>query len=98
MNKITLLMAMVLFMIVMTFLAGSISAGATTDVINNAFPSAPTGSFLNILGTVVGYLDIFFKMLFFQLEGVPTILNALVFLPISIGMLFIIVQIIRGNG
>ena len=98
MNKYTLFMVMALFMIIMTMLAASISAGSTVNIINNSFPDAPTGSLLNFLGIIGGYLEVFFKMLTFQLTGVPTIINLVIFLPISLGMLFIIVNIIRGNG
>lgn len=98
MNKYVLFMTMALFMILMTMLAASISAGSSSDIINNAFPDAPTGSLLNFLGIIGGYLEIFFKMLTFQLTGIPTLINLLVFLPMSLGMLFIIVNIIRGNS
>ena len=98
MNKYTLFMVMALFMIIMTMLAASISAGATTNIITNSFPDAPTGSILNFLGILGGYLEVFFKMLTFQLTGIPTIINLIIFLPISLGMLFIIINIIRGNG
>jgi hypothetical protein len=91
-------MVMALFMIVMTMLAASIDAGSTSNIINNSFPDAPTGSLFNFLGIIGGYLEIFFKMLTFQLTGIPTIFNLLIFLPVSLGMLFIIVNIIRGTS
>jgi hypothetical protein len=90
-------MIMALFMILMTFIAESIDA-STSENLSNVAISTDTPGVLNFLGQVWAYLGIFFKMMSFQIEGIPAIFNLFVFYPLTFGMLYIVVDTIRGNG
>jgi hypothetical protein len=37
-------------------------------------------------------------MLTFQISGIPAIINILAFYPITAGVIYMLVDIIRGNG
>lgn len=99
MNKYVLFMTLVFFLVIMTLVAGSIDETASTNILLdsiNTNPEAP--GLLKILGTIWSYLAIFFRMLTFQISGIPPIINILAFYPITAGVIFMLVDIIRGNG
>lgn len=97
MNKYIMFMLMALFMILMTFIAESIDA-STTENLADISLSTETPGLLNFLGQVWAYLGVFFRMMTFQIDGIPAVFNLFVFLPITFGMLYIVVDTIRGNG
>jgi hypothetical protein len=97
MNKYVMFMMMALFMILMTFVAESIDA-STTERLSDIAISTDTPGVLNFLTQVWSYLGVFFRMMTFQINGIPAIFNLFVFLPITFGMLYIVVDTIRGNG
>jgi len=99
MNKYVLFMTLVFFLVIMTLVAGAIDETASTNVFVdniNSNPQAP--SLLKILGTIWSFLTIFFRMLSFQISGIPVIINILAFYPLTAGVIYMIIDIIRGNG
>jgi hypothetical protein len=99
MNKYVLFMTLVFFLVIMTLVAGAIDETASSNIFLdsiNANPEAP--GLLKILGTIWSYLSIFFRMLTFQISGIPAIINILAFYPITAGVIYMLVDIIRGNG
>jgi hypothetical protein len=98
MNKYTLLMTMVFFLVLITLVVGSIDATATSNIFIEAAATSEAPRLLNILGAIWNYMTIFFRMLAFQVNGIPEVFNILVFYPLTAGIIFMIVDIIRGNG
>ena len=97
MNKYIMFMLMALFMVLMTFIAQGIDT-TTTESLSDIAINTDTPGGLNFLGQVWAYIGVFFKMMTFQIEGIPAVFNLFVFLPITFGMLYIVVDTIRGNG
>lgn len=92
MNKYQTLMLMVLFLVFTTIVASSINGlGVTTDI------TSGVGTFELTLEGVLEVIQFFFAMLFFQVSGVPNIINLLVFWPLTLGILLMIIGIIRGT-
>jgi len=89
-NKYVLFMVMTLFLIFITFIADSISVSSTTDLLDN-IPSdgdASVGAIFRLMGT-------FFKILTFQLTGIPIVFNIFVFIPLTFGVIFMLIDIIK---
>jgi hypothetical protein len=92
-------MTLVFFLVIMTLIAGSIDETAASNIFLDSLndnPEAPR--LLNILATIWSYLSIFFRMLTFQISGIPAIINILAFYPITAGVIYMLIDIIRGNG
>ena len=97
MNKYIMFMIMALFMVLMTFIAEGIDESTTSNLSDIAISTDTPGG-LNFLGQVWAYFGVFFKMMTFQIEGIPAVFNLFVFLPITFGLVYIVVDTIRGNG
>lgn len=97
MNKYVLLMTMVFFLVLITMLVGSINLTTASDVADISI-SEDTPGFLNILRTVWNYVSLFFRIIFFAVPGIPAIFNIIVFYPLTAGTIYMLVDIIRGNG
>ena len=92
MNKYALMMFLSFLIICLTLVAASLEISTTTDIAVNI----PTDVSLSFSG-VTSLITVFFRILTFRLVGVPTVINLFLFLPISIGVVYIIIDIIRGN-
>ena len=78
-------------MVSLTLLADSITGiGASTDIVGS-----PTTNIDASVSGVLSFIRTFFDILTFNLNGIPVIVNLLFFFPISIGLLFIIVEIVK---
>lgn len=97
MNKYILFMIMVFFLVIVTLVVGAIDESASSNIILDSIPDDRPGV-LNILSTIWNYITIFFRMITFQVEGVPAIFNLIIFYPLTAGTLFMLIDIIRGNG
>ena len=84
-------MMAVFVMVGITLLADSITAVEVTSGINPDIGSEVSRGFSGVLA----FIRTFFDILTFQLEGIPPIINLLFFLPITIGMVFIIAEIVK---
>ncbi len=90
MNKYAFFMVLVILLILITITAGSVSINATTDITTGV----ATGGEATI-GGVLGMLSTFWKLLTFQLVGIPLLFNLLVFYPISFVVLFMAIDVIK---
>lgn len=97
MNKYILFMIMVFFLVIITVMAGAIDGSVASNVILDSIPEDKPGV-LNILSTIWNYVSIFFRMITFQIDGIPSIFNLLIFYPLTAGTLYMLIDIIRGNG
>lgn len=102
MNKQVLLMTMVFFLIIITLVVGSIDASTTSDIFVDAVPaSVPTtfiGRAIQNFSVVFDYLTIFFRILAFQVTGIPPIFNVLIFYPLTIGTIGLLIDILKPGG
>lgn len=90
MNKYSIFMIMVLFLLFMTFVADSVAASTTVNIGENL----PTGSDDSVSG-IFRLLGTFFKILTFQLNGIPAVFNIFVFLPLTFGVVYMLIDIIK---
>lgn len=84
-------MITIAFMVGLTILADSLTAVEVTEGIN----TATAGEFNNTFAGLISFMGTFFDILTFQLDGIPPAVNLLLFLPITFGMLYIIVEIVK---
>jgi hypothetical protein len=97
MNKYVLLMTMIFFLVFITTIVGSINLTTTSDI-TTAEVSDEAPGFFNILTSVWNYVSLFFAIIFFRVDGLPLAFNLFLFWPLSVGVIYMIVDIIRGNG
>lgn len=90
MNKYVLFMVMTLFLIFITIVADSISITTTTDLLDN-IPSDGDAT----VGSLFRFMETFFKILTFQLSGIPIFFNIFVFLPLTFGVIYMLLDIIK---
>jgi hypothetical protein len=83
---------MIVFMMVgLTLLADSITGiSASTDIVGS-----PASNIEASASGVLSFLRTFFDILTFNLDGIPTVVNLLFFFPITVGILFIIVEVVK---
>lgn len=92
-----LIMGVVLYMMIVGYFAAAMgySAPAITSFTEVRLPG-----YLAMFDPVVwavGSMASFFSLLVFQVQGVPTMLNAFAFLPVVFGVGWLIVSMVRGN-
>jgi len=98
MNKYILFMLMVFFLVLMTIVVDAIDETVTENIfIDNVGRSAP-GRFTSIIGFIWNYVSLFFRIIFFQVNGIPPIFNLIIFYPLTAGTLYMFIDIVRGNG
>ena len=90
MNKYVLFMVMVLFLLFMTFVADSLALTTSVNIGDNI----PTGADDSIAG-VFRLMGTFFKILTFQLNGIPVVFNIFVFYPLTFGVIYMLIDIIK---
>lgn len=92
--KVGFIIAVVFFYVFVGMLA--LALGFTSPVIENPPSGLPewTDTFTWIFD-VIGSI---FQLMFFQVEEIPTMLNTLIFLPLTIGIFFGVMRLIRGGG
>lgn len=73
----------------MTLVAGSISITYTQDITSGIATNAEAN-----LSSIIGFIGTFFKILTFQLEGVPFWLN-LFFIPVTMIVIYMIVDVLK---
>lgn len=94
----------VIFIVFFLVLVSTISVelGLTTTVIDKpASPQTPGGGILDSLTAIVTWtfntIGSFIQLLTFQAD-LPPIINTLIMLPLSFGLLYLIVVIVRGGA
>ena len=74
-----------------------------TNIFDRSYPDGPPedqgliSSFLDTAGGIFDYIAVFFDIMTFRIDGLPTAFS-LVFLPLTIGTLYIVVTLLRGGG
>lgn len=89
-NKYVLLMVMIIFLALVTLVADSVVLSTTENLLdgNVVDTSQNSGAIFNMIGT-------FFKIITFQLPEIPIAINLLVFYPLSFGIIYMIVDILK---
>ena len=95
MNKYVLFMTMVFALVLITLLVQFIDGSITNSIIIDNIPSEES---FDLWDDLFGFVSIFYRMLTFQVTSIPSIFNLLIFYPLTAGVLFMIIDIIRGNG
>jgi hypothetical protein len=93
-NKYVLFMTMVFSLVLITLLVQFIDGTITNSIIIDKIPSEES---FDIWDSLFGFVSIFYRMLTFQVTSIPSIFNLLIFYPLTAGVLFMIIDIIRGN-
>ena len=96
MNKYMMLMTIVLFDILMVSLAAAMTGFGTSGDILTA-PGALDPTPLGFLGSIFEIIPFFFRLVFFQVTGVPEIIVLVVFYPINIALFWLVIAMIRGT-
>lgn len=94
MNKYVLFMTMVFALVLITLLVQFIDGSVTNTIIIDNIPDEQT---FDIFSNLFNFVSIFYRMLTFQVTSIPSIFNLLIFYPLTAGVLFMIIDIIRGN-
>jgi len=89
-SKYLLLMIMFLFLILITLVADSVLLTTSEDLLNGIVVDEG-----NNTSSIFSMLDTFFKIITFQIPEVPFILNVLVFYPLSLGIVYMIIDILK---
>lgn len=89
MNRFTMLGLIIFFLATISYVADAMDLGTSADVTS----SVPTDISSN-KASVIGAMSMFFKILTFQLEGVPAMLNMVFLVPTAI-VLYIIIDIVK---
>ena len=84
------------FLLFITVIATGLRLEAT-ELIGPEVDDAPVGG-LTFISFAFENAKTFFQILTFQLDFMPAVVNLLLFTPISFGILFIIITIIRGGA
>jgi len=90
MNKYMFLMVLVVYLVMMTFVAGSLSMITSTDVIGTIGGNTDATAL-----DIFGFLGTFFKILTFQIEGLPALVTIIGFYPVSLAVLYMIMDIVK---
>jgi hypothetical protein len=89
---------MIFFLVIITMTIDSIDQTVTESIfIQNIGTDQPQG-FVAILEFIWGYIQLFFRIIFFQVEGIPAIFNLVIFYPLTAATLYMLIDIIRGNS
>lgn len=95
MNKYMTLIVLVLFLILVTLVADS-ALGISTSGIIDQFDTPPPETWLGRFSAVTNMISAFFKIMTFQVPGLPVFINLIVFYPITFAIAYMIIDIIRG--
>jgi hypothetical protein len=87
-------MTMVFALVLITLLVQFIDGSVTNSIIIDNLPDEQT---FDIFSNLFNFVNIFYRMLTFQVTSIPSIFNLLIFYPLTAGVLFMIIDIIRGN-
>jgi len=90
MNKFMTLMILILYLVLITIVAGSVAMTTTTDVIGG-IPVNQEASILNVFG----FLGTFFRILTFQITELPMLVYVIFIYPPVIGILYMIIDVVK---
>jgi len=84
------IMSIAFFIIFVTLMADSLGLAPSTNIATDL----PQEVNANLFG-IIRVLRTFFSILTFRLTGVPFVVNLLLFVPITFGTLYLILEIIK---
>lgn len=89
-NKYVLLMIMFVFLVIITLVADSVLLTTSEDLLSGVVVDTTytSSGIFTMIGT-------FFKIITFQLPQIPLVVNLLVFYPLSLGIIYMIVDILK---
>lgn len=90
MNKYTTLMVMFLFLIIVTLVADSVLITTSEDMLGGGIADTGKSS-----AAIFSMISTYYKIITFQIPSMPFIVNAIVFYPLSFGIVFMIVDILK---
>lgn len=90
MNKYAFLMVLFFFLVIVTLIAQDIEIATSTNVLNGAISDSAQES--SSIFTMIG---VFFRVITFQIPSIPVIINLLVFYPLSMGIIYMLVDILK---
>jgi hypothetical protein len=90
MNKFATLMVLILYLVLITIVAGSVSMTTTTDIIGGISVNEEA----SIL-SVFGFLGTFFRILTFQITELPILVYVIFIYPPVIGILYMIIDVVK---
>lgn len=90
MNRATTLMAIAFFIIFVTLIANSLGLTPSTDIAGELPQEVD-----NSISGVFDVIRTFFAIITFRLIGVPFIINLLLFVPITFGTVYLILEIVK---
>jgi hypothetical protein len=90
MNRAMTLIAIVFFIIFVTLLADSLGLATTTNIAGQLPQNIERNA-----TSVFSVLNTFFAILTFRLVGVPFVINLLLFVPITFGTVYLILEIVK---
>jgi len=90
-SKLGFIILTVFAMVSITLLADSITVVEVTSGLNADVGTEVTSGF----GGVLSFIQTFFDIMTFNLDGIPPVVNLLFFLPITIGMVYVIAGIVK---
>lgn len=96
MSKFVLLMSMILFLTFIATISISINFNLTSDILRAEISENVPG-LTGILRYIGISLVFFFNIIAFRVPGLPFAFTLFVFWPISVGVIFMVISIIRGN-
>lgn len=90
MNRFITLMIMVFFLILITLVADSLGIAYGEGFIGG-FETSPDEEKMSVLSVI----RTFWKIITFRVEEFPVILNLLVFMPLTFGIVYIVIDILK---
>jgi hypothetical protein len=94
-NKYVTLLMVVLFLIVATLVVESLYLTPTQDITTGVMSDQATGLF-GTIKNVGNMISGFWKIMTFQVEGLPLAINLIVFYPLTIMVFFMVIDMIVG--
>jgi len=96
MNKYVLLMTIILFLTFITVISTSINITVTSDILSSE-TSQDLPGLAGIIRYIGIYLTLFFNIIAFRVPGLPFAFTLFIFWPLSAGVIFMIISIVRGT-
>ena len=89
-NKYIMFMIMLIYLIIMTITVGSIGMTTTTEIIGG-IPTEQSASILSVFG----FLGTFFRILSFQIVGIPEWVTVIFFWPVTAVFAYLIIDVVK---
>jgi len=93
MNRFMTFMMIIFFLVVCTLIADSVFGISASARIIDEFGQDVPSDWLGRFAIVRSFLSTFFKILTFQVSGMPAIVNIVVFYPLTFGIVYMIIDL-----